>query len=221
MSETFSVKKIWATPDAEKLISYCARVSSPKNQTNFETAPRLLKYCIKNKHWSIFEMANMCVEIQTSRGISPQILRHRSFCFQEFSQRYAKVSGFVNYSARRQDQKNRQNSIDNLEKWKQAFFSTAQAVLQKLSLRLYNTALKIGIAKESARFLLLGSAKTTMYMNGTVRSWIHYLQLRTDPSTQLEHREVALAIQKIFIKEFPVVAEALGWRLDEQGSKTV
>lgn len=202
-------KLIHITPDSEKLIAYCARVSSPNPENpNFD---KLLGYCIKHQHWSVFEMANMCIEINTSRGISAQILRHRSFNFQEFSQRYAEAQNFKQYEARRQDLKNRQNSIDDMEPWAKEWFKITQEKEQKRALGLYNTALSIGIAKEQARFLLPLSTSTKLYMNGTIRSWIHYITLRTDVATQLEHREIAEECKQIFIKELPLIAKALNW----------
>lgn len=203
------VKLIHCTPEAEKHIAYCARVSSPK-QDNPDYAG-LIKYCIKHKHWSILEMASMCVEITTSRAISAQIIRHKSLSAQEFSQRYSEVNTFEINKARRQDTKNRQNSIDDMSEEDRQWFLNAQLSLQKASLELYNTALEKGIAKEQARFLLPMSTQTKMYVHGTLRNWIHYLQVRCDESTQLEHREVANEIKKIFVKEFPVVAKALEW----------
>lgn len=197
------------TPNAEQTIMYCARVSNPKNQDSTNTG--LLKYCIKNSHWSIFEMANMVVEIETSRAISAQILRHRSFSFQEFSQRYAEVQGLERYQARRQDVNNRQNSIDDMSTNDKVWFSNAQLEVGQLSQNLYDEALSRGIAKEQARFLLPMSSTTKLYMNGTIRSWIHYLDLRTHESTQLEHREIAESIKEIFIKELPIIAEAKGY----------
>jgi len=205
------VNLISVTPKAEELMGYCARVSSPDNQDNPEYA-KLLKYCAKNGHWSVFEMADCCLEITTSRAIAQQILRHRSFNFQEFSQRYAKVSaGFECYPARSQDVKNRQNSIDNMSDEDKAWFDAAQKNVQEISQTLYEEALDLGIAKEQARFLLPLSTTTKLYMKGSVRSWIHYLNVRTDPSTQLEHREVALAVKAIFIEQFPITAKALEW----------
>lgn len=203
MSKT---KLIWVTPEAEKNIMYCARVSS-NNQDSTNT--KLLNYCLKHGHFSVFEMANMCVEITTSRAISAQILRHRSFSFQEFSQRYQKVSGFETYEARRQDQTNRQNSIDDLDEETQTWFRVAQQNLNNKSANLYQNALDRGIAKEQARFLLPLSTTSRLYMNGTIRSWIHYLNLRTGNGTQKEHMEIAEEIKSIFKKELPILAEAL------------
>ncbi len=197
------------TPTPEGLIAYCARVSSPK-QDNPSYA-NLLKYCIKHRHWSIFEMVDMTVEILTSRAIAQQILRHRSFCFQEFSQRYAKVQEMERYTPRRQDMKNRQNSIEDLDPKTVEWFMSAQDEIQNLGMKHYNQALEKGIAKESARFLLPLSTQTRLYMKGSIRSWIHYLEVRTDPGTQKEHRQIALSILEIFKARFPITSEALAW----------
>jgi thymidylate synthase (FAD) len=206
------VKLIHCTPKAEKLLAYMARVSSPE-QENPEYS-KLLKYLITHKHWSPFEMVNLCVEIQTSRAIAQQILRHRSFSFQEFSQRYAKVDFDVDfYEARRQDEKNRQNSIEDLPDDTQDWFLGAQESVVSLAHKLYYEALDKGIAKESARFLLPLSTQTKIYMNGSLRSWVHYIDLRTDKSTQKEHREIAEDCKRIFIEQFPITSEALGWKL--------
>lgn len=194
---------------AEDLISYVARVSNPANQDNFDTAPKLLGYLIKNKHWSPFEHAYMTLEIETSRAIAAQILRHRSFVFQEFSQRYAKATEFVRHEARRQDQKNRQNSIDDMEQIDKDFFDLAQQQVENLARKLYDESLDRGIAKEQARFLLPLSTKTKLYMTGPIRSWTTYFLVRMDKSTQLEHREIAKAAYEIFKKEFPNTALAL------------
>lgn len=205
------VNLVWATPEAEKVIGYCARVSNPKNQKNPKVAG-LLKFCIKHGHWSIFEMANMTVEINTNRGIAAQILRHRSFSFQEFSQRYSEAQGFEEIRPRRQDEKNRQNSFDDLSETDVEWFQESLHRVENMAMDLYNTALDKAIAKESARFLLPMSTETRMYMNGTARSWIHYIQLRTDKSTQKEHRDIAEAVKNIFIEQFPITSEALGWK---------
>jgi len=206
----------WVTPNAEEMIVKMARVSAPKNQNNMETAPKLLRYLIKHKHWSPFEMANMCVEIHTNRSISPQILRHRSFSFQEFSQRYADTRELGSASIphlRRQDNKNRQNSTDDLaealgpDKLASLYRRTSQ--LFEEAEHLYQEMVSSGVAKECARMVLPLNTPTSLYMNGTLRSWIHYLQLRCDPGTQLEHREIAEAIKRIFCKEFPVIGEAV------------
>jgi thymidylate synthase (FAD) len=210
------VELTWITPNAEEMIVKMARVSAPKNQDNMETAPKLLRYLIKHKHWSPFEMANMCVEIHTNRSISPQILRHRSFSFQEFSQRYADTRELGSASIphlRRQDLKNRQNSTDDLaetlgaDKLASLYRRTSQ--LFEEAEHLYQEMVSSGVAKECARMVLPLNTPTFLYMNGTLRSWIHYLQLRCDPGTQLEHREIAEAIKRIFCKEFPVIGEAI------------
>jgi thymidylate synthase (FAD) len=207
-----NVKLIWATPDAESLITKMARVSAPANQDNMDTAPRLLKYLIKHKHWSPYEMANLCVEIETTRGISAQILRHRSFSFQEFSQRYADVSELgssVIPHLRRQDIKNRQNSIDDLSPDVIAGYYRRIGNLFEDAEHLYREMVSSGVAKECARAVLPIATKTKMYMNGTLRSWIHYLQLRCDVSTQLEHRQIADEIKEIFCEQFPIIGEAV------------
>ncbi|AOS83189.1 FAD-dependent thymidylate synthase [Chlorobaculum limnaeum] len=194
----------------EGLIAYCARVSSPHQETpDYE---KLLAYCIEKKHWSVFEMVDMTVEITTSRAISPQILRHRSFCFQEFSQRYAKVQAVEKYQPRRQDVKNRQNSLDDLDDSTVAWFDEAQESIARLGMEKYEEALERGIAKECARVLLPLGTQTRLYMKGSIRSWIHYLEVRTDPATQKEHRDIAEAVQAIFREQFPVTSAALGWK---------
>ena len=206
-----AARLISVTPDSETTIGYCARVSNPKNQENPDV-DKLLGFCIKHGHWSIFEMANMVVEINTTRGIAAQILRHRSFSFQEFSQRYAEAEGFEDIEPRRQDKKNRQNSLDDLSKHDREWYKIA---LNEENRRCYSKckeALNRGIAKESARFLLPLNTKTRMYMNGTVRSWIHNIQLRTHESTQKEHQDIANEIKGIFIEQFPVTSSALGWK---------
>jgi len=203
---------------AQDVVSYITRVSAPQNQLKFETAPKLLAYCIKHGHWSPFEHANMTLEIETSRGIAAQILRHRSFKFQEFSQRYAEAHEMVEYEARRQDLKNRQNSIDDLSQDVKDMFIGFQRDLWALAHQYYSTCLKNGIAKECARFLLPLNTKTRLYMTGDVRSWIHYIQLRSDLSSQKEHREIALDCQRIFKEQFPDIAEALGWENHDNAS---
>ena len=204
-----SAKLIWITKDCEKQIAYIARVSNPKNQEN-EKIEGLLKYCYKNKHWSIFEMCNMCIEIKTTRAISAQILRHRSFCFQEFSQRYATVEDKPDYfDLRRQDLKNRQNSIDDIsEETKNKLNNSVRMTLIEID-RCYQNLLDNGVAKECARMILPMNSPTRMYMNGNIRSWITYLQVRLDKSTQAEHRNVALEILKIFNKELPIIGKIL------------
>lgn len=192
---------------AEALMAYCARVSSP-NQDNPEYS-KLLSYCARHGHWSVFEMADMTVEITTSRAIAQQILRHRSFSFQEFSQRYAEATEFEIYPARRQDKKNRQNSIDDMAEEDRQWFEDTQRAINFNSRSHYEDALFRGIAKEQARFLLPLSTQTKLYMKGSIRSWIHYIQVRTDPSTQLEHREIALECKRILLEQFPVLKEVL------------
>lgn len=203
-----NVRLVSITPEAEKTIMYCARVSSA-DQANEN--PKLLGYCIKHGHHSVFEMANMIVEITTSRAIAAQILRHRSFSFQEFSQRYAEISSFEETKARRQDLKNRQNSTDDLSEGDKWWFLTAQIEVEKLAIKSYNEALDRGIAKECARMLLPLSTQTRLYMNGTIRSWLHYLDVRRGPETQLEHRDIANKIKDIFSRQLPVIAAAKGW----------
>lgn len=194
---------------AEGIIAYCARVSSP-NQSNPDYE-KLLRYCIREKHWSIFEMADMTVEITTTRAIAAQILRHKSFSFQEHSQRYAEVQGYEAYDARRQDTKNRQNSIDDLSNTTKAWFLDAQEDVWKRSKYLYDQAIANGIAKECARMLLPLNTVTRLYMKGSVRSWIHYFDVRCHPSTQKEHRDIALAVRDIFTEQFPAIAKALDY----------
>ena len=195
------------TPKAEQIIAYCARVSSPyQDNPKIES---LLAYCVKHGHWSIFEMADMTVEIVTSRAIATQLLRHKSFFFQEFSQRYAKVQSFELYEARRQDINNRQNSIDDLPSSTKKWFISAQEKVHALAETMYKLALEEGVAKEQARFLLPMSSTTRLYMKGNVRSWIHYLQLRRAVDTQKEHRDIADNIWEIFKKELPVVGSLI------------
>lgn len=195
----------------EGLIAYVARVSSAK-QDNPNYAG-LIRYCMNHGHWSILETANACFEIETSRAIAPQILRHRSFSFQEFSQRYSSVdkSGIELFVARRQDKKNRQNSIDDISPAIKKEWSHRQHENWKRAFEHYTWALDNEIAKETARAVLPLQTSTKMYMNGTIRSWVHYVNLRSDPSTQKEHRDIANAIKKHFIKQYPVVSEAAGW----------
>jgi thymidylate synthase (FAD) len=201
--------------NAQEVISYIARVSNPNNQLNFETAAGLLKYCIKHEHWSIFEQAYMTLEINTTRGIAAQILRHRSFTFQEFSQRYADTNLLsdspVIPDLRRQDTKNRQNSIDDIGEYVKLrmqgeiseYFAKGQA--------LYNNLLEQGVAKECARFVLPLATPTRIYMTGSCRSWIHYINLRSSHGTQKEHMVIAEGCKKVFKEQFPSVAEALEW----------
>lgn len=196
-----NVKLVWATPEAEKLIAYMARVSNPANQNNHETASKLLKYLMKNAHWSPFEMASMCVEIETTRDIARQILRHRSFSFQEFSQRYAESEAWEYSEARLQDEKNRQNSIEVQDRELQQYWMEQQQFALIAAKNAYRNALSNGIAKEVARKVLPeGLTMSRMYMSGTLRSWIHYCQIRCDQATQKEHREVADKC-KLILKE--------------------
>lgn len=204
-----NVKVVWATPNAEEAVAYCARVSNPENQNVHETAPKLLKYLIKHKHWSPFEMANVCMEIETTRDIARQILRHRSFSFQEFSQRYAAVQGFEMSEVRLQDTKNRQNSIEVGDSAMHSWWFNAQKRIRDDAELMYNMALAKGIAKEQARKLLPeGLTMSKMYMNGTLRSWLHYVDIRCDKSTQKEHREVAEKCRDELTKLFPNTMEA-------------
>lgn len=200
---------------SEELTAYVARVSNPSNQMNSETAPKLLGYCIRNAHWSVFEHVNFTVEIKTSRAIAAQILRHRSAVFQEFSQRYAEAMDNEFYPARRQDAKNRQNSLDDMSDEDKDWFMLQQETNWHNAMVSYREGLKRGIAKEQMRFLLPLSTQTTLYMTNNVRNWIHYIDLRTTAGTQLEHREIAEEIKKIFKKEFPAIAEAKGWLTKE------
>lgn len=209
-----NVNLVSITTDAEKLISYCARVSNPSNQNNDDYA-KLLRYCILHGHWSIFEMANMVLEIETTRGIAAQILRHRSFSFQEFSQRYADASFLAESidipELRTQDPKNRQNSIDDLNEYKEAIYNQNMRELFAKSKALYDMMIRDGVAKECARFVLPLATPTRMYMNGTIRSWIHYINLRESNGTQKEHMDVANQCKDIFTKQLPTISEALGW----------
>jgi len=198
----------------EQLIVYLARVSSPQNQGDFYSGPRLLRYLIDHCHWSPFEMVDMTVRIQTTRAIAAQILRHRSFSFQEFSQRYATVrpeNAFLPCLARRQDKKNRQQSTDDLPPETQEWFTREQTRVFDEAYRVYTEALEKGVAKECARFVLPLNTVTTMYMKGSIRSWIHYLQLRTKDDVQKEHRDIAVEIRGILCRNFPYTAQALGW----------
>ncbi|MBD2653135.1 FAD-dependent thymidylate synthase [Synechocystis sp. FACHB-383] len=193
----------------EGLIAYCARVSSP-HQENPDYA-KLLRYCIRKGHWSVFEMVDMTVEITTSRAITAQLLRHKSFQNQEFSLRYSEAMDYEPCNARRQDDKNRQNSIDDLDDDVKEAFENAQAMIWNTCYQSYQHALAQGIAKECARMLLPLNTQTKLYMKGSVRSWIHYLQVRCGPETQKEHRDIAEGIKLIFNEKFPTVAEALEW----------
>ena len=209
-----SVKLVSSTPDAEKLMAYVARVSNPNNQDNDKFAG-LLRYCIKHGHWSVFEQAYMTVEINTTRGLAAQILRHRSFTYQEFSQRYADSSMLAKEiplpSLRRQDDKNRQNSIDDIDPLMQQDFEIKMQRHFVDGMKLYKEMLEAGIAKECARFVLPLATPTRLYMTGSVRSWVHYIDLRSAHGTQKEHMDVAEETRSIFIEQFPTVAEALEW----------
>jgi len=206
------VKLIHSTPDGDTLIAYMARVSNPANQNNTETSSNLIKYLIKHKHWSPLEMDNMCVEISTTRSISAQILRHRSFSFQEFSQRYSQLTDIpLAPDLRRQDTHNRQNSIDDLDPYTIQDFQLKAQLLFDQSMLLYTDMLKAGVAKECARDVLPLASSTKMYMNGTLRSWVHYCDLRCSNGTQLEHRIIANQCKKLIIQQFPLVAEACGY----------
>ena len=207
------VNLISVTPDAEKHIAYVARVSNPKNQKN-ENFAGLLKYCIKHGHWSIFEQAFITLEIETTRGIAAQILRHRSFTYQEFSQRYAdsNLLGDIELpELRRQDTKNRQNSIDDLDPEVVEKLNKQMNTLFSSALSLYNQMLEKGIAKECARFVLPLATPTRIYMSGSARSWIHYINLRSGHGTQKEHMDIANECKSIFVEQFPSVAEAMEW----------
>lgn len=198
------VRLVWATPNGEALIAEMARVSNPDNKNNTATAPKLIKYLIDNKHWSPFEMVNVCMEIVTTRDIARQILRHRSFSFQEFSQRYAVANSFISSEARLQDEKNRQNSIDTDDVITQTWWKDIQERMIRESSLLYKLALERGIAKETARKVLPeGLTESTMYMNGTLRSWLHYIDIRCDKATQKEHRLIAEQCRDIIKQQFP------------------
>lgn len=210
-----NVKLISVTPDAEKTMAYCAKVSNPKGQDS-DNYSKLLKYCIDHKHWSIFEQAFLTLQIETTRGIAAQILRHRSLTFQEFSQRYADATLLAKeipmFELRRQDNKNRQNSIDDINdeiksKWGMKIrehFAKSKA--------LYDAMIADGIAKECARFILPLATPTRLYASGSIRSWVHYIELRSSNGTQKEHMIIANECKQIFIEQFPIISEALGWK---------
>jgi thymidylate synthase (FAD) len=200
--------QIFSSGSAEELIAYCARVSNPENQMNNETAPRLLKFLIKHKHWSPFEMVDMCVEIKTSRAIAAQILRHRSFSFQEFSQRYSAATEIEPIELRKQADKNRQSSAEVID---EPVINNVVKYAIDHAVQTYEKLLTQGVAKEQARMVLPLATQSTLYMKGSVRSWVHYLDLRSEENTQKEHRDIANAIKDIFKVQFPVVSEALGW----------
>ena len=207
------IKLISVTPDAEKQMAYCARVSNPNNQDN-ENYVGLLRYCIKHHHWSIFEQAYMTLEIETTRAIAAQILRHRSFTFQEFSQRYAQSNELGKIQLpdlRRQDTKNRQNSIDDVDPFVKQKLEAQMITLFSSAQSLYNQMIQEGIAKECARMVLPLCTPTRIYMSGSVRSWIHYIELRSANGTQKEHMDIANECKSIFLKTFPTIAEAMEW----------
>jgi len=209
-----TVKLVSVTPDAEQTMAYVARVSNPANQDN-ENYAGLLRYCIKHNHWSVFEQSFMTLEIETTRAIAAQILRHRSFTFQEFSQRYADSSLLSKAiplpELRRQDTKNRQNSIDDLDQETIDLLTRQMDTLFSSSMALYQQMLDRGVAKECARNVLPLCTPTRIYMSGSCRSWIHYINLRSANGTQKEHMVVAEACKKVFVEQFPTVAEALEW----------
>jgi thymidylate synthase (FAD) len=209
-----TVKLISITPDAEKTMAFIARVSNPANQDN-ENYAKLLAYCIKHNHWSVFEQSSMTLEIETTRGIAAQILRHRSFTFQEFSQRYADTNLLAHSipipELRRQDTKNRQNSTDDLDQYLKLKLISDINVHFTAAQNLYNRLLENGVAKECARFILPLAVPTRLYMTGSCRSWIHYINLRSAHGTQKEHMVIAEECKKVFTEQFPAVSEALEW----------
>ena len=206
-----SAKLVWITPNAESLVGKIARVSNPNNEDNPEVE-KLIKYLIKHKHWSPFEMASMCVQIDTTRAISPQILRHRSFTFQEFSQRYAiptDTFATVLPDLRRQDHDNRQNSIDDLENETQQYYEQRIDDHFREAVKLYESLLHTGVARECARSVLPINTVTRLYMSGTIRSWLHYVDLRGDNGTQAEHMQIARSVGEILDTEVPIIARAM------------
>ena len=203
-----NVTFVHCSPDAENLIVRMARVSNPANEDNVATAPKLLRYLIDHQHWSPFEMCSLCIKIDTERDISAQILRHRSFSFQEFSTRYAQVHELTLPDLRKQDLKNRQNSTDDLDVNTKEDLTEDIVALYMQASELYQDMLDAGVAKECARRILPLSTQTTLYMHGSIRSWIHYINVRTDPGTQLEHRLIAEDCKQIFIEQFPTIGEA-------------
>jgi thymidylate synthase (FAD) len=200
------VSLVWVTPEAEEKVAYMARVSNPANQDNKATAPKLLRYLMNNKHWSPFEMVNVCMEIECTRDIARQILRHRSFSFQEFSQRYGEAVDWEYGEARLQDDKNRQNSLPTQDRELQRWWDDQQRSLVAQARGVYGAALNNGIAKEVARKILPeGLTMSRMYMNGTLRSWMHYVDIRCDAATQKEHREIADKCKAILTEQFPSI----------------
>ena len=214
MHEIHDAKLVSVTPNAEENIVYMARVSNPKNQANMETAPRLIKYLLKHKHWSPFEMASMQVEINTTRAVAAQVLRHRSFSFQEFSQRYSSVGDLPSIGLphlRSQDLKNKQASHDNMDPDVVENLNTQIDKLYQSAQNVYDLLLEQGVAKECARSVLPLGTPTRMYMSGSIRSWIHYIEIRAGIETQLEHRLIAESVKSIFVEQFPSIAEAMEW----------
>lgn len=206
-----SAKLVWITPNAEALVGKIARVSNPNNEDNPEVE-KLIKYLIKHKHWSPFEMASMCVQIDTTRAISPQILRHRSFTFQEFSQRYAiptDIFATVLPDLRRQDYDNRQNSIDDLENETQQYYEQRIEDHFREAVKLYESLLHTGVARECARSVLPINTVTRLYMSGSIRSWLHYVDLRGSNGTQAEHMKIARSVGEILDTEVPIIARAM------------
>ena len=214
MTTDTPIKLVSVTPDAEKTMAYVARVSNPKNQDN-EKFAGLLRYCIQHGHWSVFEQAHMTVEINTTRGLAAQILRHRSFTYQEFSQRYADSSLLGDEiplpALRSQDLKNRQNSVDDVDPLVIQDFNSKMQKHFIDGMKLYKEMLDAGIAKECARFVLPLATPTRLYMTGSVRSWVHYIDLRSAHGTQKEHMDLVENVRSIFKEQFPTVSEALGW----------
>lgn len=210
-----NVKLISVTPDAEKTMAYCAKVSNPRGQDS-DNYSKLLKYCIDHQHWSIFEQAFLTLQVETTRGIAAQILRHRSFTFQEFSQRYADATLLADeiplFELRSQDNKNRQNSIDNVSDEIKSKWNTQIRQHFAKSKALYDGMIKDGIAKECARFILPLATPTRLYVSGSIRSWIHYIELRSSNGTQKEHMIIANQCKQIFIEQFPTISEALEWK---------
>ena len=208
-----SVKLVSITPDAEKTMAHVARVSNPSNQDN-ENYSGLLRYCIKHQHWSVFEQSFMTLEIETTRAIAAQILRHRSFTFQEFSQRYAQSNALGQIELpdlRKQDLKNRQNSTDDLDPFVRQKLEAQMITLFSSAQSLYNQMIEEGVAKECARMVLPLCTPTRIYMSGSCRSWVHYINLRSAHATQKEHMDIAEACRKVFVEQFPTVSEALDW----------
>ena len=216
-----TVKLVTVTPDAEKLMAYVARVSNPSNQDN-EKFAGLLKYCINHQHWSVFEQSSMTLEIETTRAIAAQILRHRSFTYQEFSQRYASSTSLGKIPTpeyRRQDTKNRQNSTDDLDPFLKQTLELQTKTLFDSATALYEQMLADGVAKECARMVLPLATPTRIYMTGSCRSWIHYINLRSAHGTQKEHMLIAEGCREVFIEQFPTVSEALGWSVQTGDKK--